>query len=98
MKDEKRSYDKYIIQEWVIKSVDLQYLAEKKFEEAIEVFKLNVQEYPDSWEVYSDLASAYLINYNIPLAIQNYQKALEKKPDEKKIAEILKNLLNTKEN
>jgi tetratricopeptide (TPR) repeat protein len=98
MKDEKRSYNKYIIQEWVIKSVGLQYLAEKKFEEAIEVFKLNLQEYPDSWEVYSDLASAYLKNDNIPLAIQNYQKALEKKPDEKKIAEILKKLLNKKEN
>jgi hypothetical protein len=30
------------------------------------------------------------------MAIQNYQKALEKKPDEKKIAEILNNLLSQK--
>jgi tetratricopeptide (TPR) repeat protein len=98
IKDAKRSYDKYIIQEWVIKSVGLQYIAENRIDDAIEVFKLNVLEYPDSWEVYSDLASAYLKKNNIPLAIQYYQKALEKKPDEQKTAEILKKLMNQKEN
>jgi hypothetical protein len=39
----------------------------------------------------------FLKKDDIPLAIQNYQKALEKKPDEKKIAEILNRLLNQKE-
>ncbi len=98
MKDATRSYNKYIIQEWVIKSVGLLYMGENRIDEAIEVFRLNVQENPDSWEVYSDLASAYLKNDNIPMAIQNYQKALEKKPDEKNIAEILRRLLNKEEN
>lgn len=98
MKDAKRSYNKYIIQEWVIKSAGLQYMRENKIDKAIEIFRLNVQEYPDSWEVYSDLASAYLKKDKIPLAIENYQKALEKKPDEKNIAEILKRLLSKEEN
>lgn len=98
MKDVKRSYNKYSIQEWVIKSVGFQLMSENKFDEAIEVFRLNVQEYPDSWEVYSDLASAYLKKDNIPLAIQYYRKALEKKPGDKNIQEILDKLTKHVEN
>jgi tetratricopeptide (TPR) repeat protein len=77
MKDVKRTYEKYIFQEWVLKAVGQQYLEEKKYDFAIEVFKLNVQEYPASSTVYSDLAEAYLNINNTTLAIQNYRKAVE---------------------
>ena len=92
MKDAKRTYDKYIIQEWVIQGVGLQYLEEKKYDKAIEVFKLNVQEYPESSTVYSDLANAYLKNNNKNLAIENYKKALAKDPENKSLKLIIKNL------
>ena len=94
MKDETRSYNKYIFQEWVIKNVGMYYLSKNKIEEAIEIFKLNVHEYPESWEVYSDLADAYLKNQNIPLAIEYYEKALERNPDNKKIEGVLNRLKN----
>jgi tetratricopeptide (TPR) repeat protein len=92
MKDAKRTYDKYIIQEWVIQGVGLQYLEEKKYDKAIDVFKLNVQEYPESSTVYSDLANAYLKNNNKTLAIENYKKALAKDPENESLKLIIKNL------
>jgi tetratricopeptide (TPR) repeat protein len=92
MKDAKRTYNKYIFQEWVIKAVSQQYLEEKKIDLAIEVFKLNVQEYPESPTVYSDLADAYLKNNNKTLAIENYKKALEKDPDNKELILIIESL------
>jgi len=59
---------------------------------AIELFKLNVQEYPDSAEVYADLAEAYQKKGDITLAIENYRKALEKNPRDVKIQKALAQL------
>ena len=63
------------------------YLREEKFEEAIAIFKLNVEEYPDSWNVYDSLAEAYLAYGNRDLAVQNYQKALDLNPDDEGLRE-----------
>lgn len=89
LKDQKRTYPRYVFQDWIIKNAALHYLAVDQLDVAIELFKLNAQEYPNSAEVYADLAEAYLKNNKIPLAIENYQKALEKKPGDKRIEEIL---------
>jgi len=89
MKDETQTYNKFFFMEWNIRNAGLEYLAKNKIEEAIEIFKLNTQEYPDSWQTYYDLADAYMENKNIPLAIENYRKALEKNPGNKKIESIL---------
>jgi FKBP-type peptidyl-prolyl cis-trans isomerase len=48
--------------------------------EAIEVFKLNVEAYPDSANVYDSLAESYLAHGDKQLAIDNYRKALELNP------------------
>jgi tetratricopeptide (TPR) repeat protein len=95
LKDQKRTYPRYIFQDWVIKNAALHYLAIDKLDIAIELFKLNVQEYPDSWGVYFDLAEAYVKNKDIPLAIQNYQKALVIDPQNAQIKEILSKLKST---
>jgi len=94
MKDAKRTYEKYIIQEWVIKSVGIQYLEEKKYDKAIEVFKLNVQEYPESATVYSDLAEAYMKTNDKGNALQYFKKALEKDPDNEDLKLIIERLEN----
>lgn len=49
--------------------------------EAIEVFKLNVKLFPDSWNVYDSLGEAYMAVSNNELAIQNYEKSLELNPE-----------------
>jgi peptidylprolyl isomerase len=51
-------------------------LKERQFREAIEVFKLNVEAYPKSANVYDSLAEAYLMSGDKQAAIENYNKAL----------------------
>jgi len=92
LKNQVRTYPRYIFQDWVIKNATLHYLAIDKLDIAIELFKLNVQEYPDSAEVYSDLAEAYRKKGDIPSAIENYRKALDKNPNDAKTQKALSQL------
>jgi tetratricopeptide (TPR) repeat protein len=55
-------------------------LAKDQVREAIEVFKLNVEAYPTSANVYDSLAEAYLAQGDKERAIENYKKALELDP------------------
>lgn len=50
----------------------------KRYEEAIEVFKWNVEMYPESANVFDSLAEAYMKNGNNESAIINYKIALQK--------------------
>lgn len=55
-------------------------LASKKFDEAIELFMLNVKLYPKSWNTYDSLGEAYALKGNKELAIKNYEKSMELNP------------------
>ncbi|HEY6189514.1 MAG TPA: FKBP-type peptidyl-prolyl cis-trans isomerase [Pyrinomonadaceae bacterium] len=55
-------------------------LANNRVSDAIEVFKLNVEAYPNSANVYDSLAEGYLAQGDKQLAIENYRKALELDP------------------
>ena len=54
-----------------------QLIGEKKYQDAISVFKINVALYPNSDNVYDSLADAYLRNGDSLQAFNNYKKALE---------------------
>ena len=97
MKEETRTINRYVFEKWLIKSMGLSFLSRNKMEEAIEIFKLNTQLYPESWGVYSTLAEAYLKNGDNRMAVQHYQKALELNPDERNIKRIV-NKLKKEEN
>jgi CubicO group peptidase (beta-lactamase class C family) len=56
----------------------------KKYKEAIEVLKLNVEAYPESANVYDSLAEAYMNNGDKELAITYYKKVLEMIPKDTK--------------
>ena len=56
------------------------YLQDGKVKEAIELFKLNVLAYPDSWNTYDSLAEAYMADVNKELAILNYEISLRMNP------------------
>jgi tetratricopeptide (TPR) repeat protein len=56
-------------------------MEEEKPEAAIQVFKLNVNEYPHSANVYDSLGEAYARHGEKQLAIQNYRKSLELNPE-----------------
>jgi len=61
-----------------------QLLAADKKQEAIDIFKINVKRYPNSWNVYDSLADAYNQNGNYKEALSNYKIALSKAPDAQK--------------
>jgi tetratricopeptide (TPR) repeat protein len=64
----------------------------KRTDDAIRVFQLNVQEYPNAWNPYDSLAEAYMNAGQKDLAIQNYEKSLALNPNNKNGAEKLKKL------
>ncbi len=67
-----------------------------KVEDAIQVFKLEVQEYPKYWNAYDSLGEAYMKAKQNDLAIQNYEKSVELKPDNQSAIDTLKKLKQQK--
>lgn len=49
--------------------------------EAIEVFKLNVEQFPNSSNVYDSLGEAYIMSGNKELSVVNYEKSLALNPE-----------------
>jgi CubicO group peptidase (beta-lactamase class C family) len=60
--------------------------------DAIAIFKLNVEEYPKSGNVYDSLAEAYAKDGQKQKAIANYRKSLELDPKNQNAADKLKEL------
>ena len=63
-----------------------------QMQDAITVFQRNVQEYPESGNVYDSLGEAYMKAGQKELAIQNYQKSLQLDPKNQNAVEMLKKL------
>jgi len=84
--------DAYDFSEEELNSLAYKLFQMKKLKEAIEVFKLNVEVYPQSYNVYDSLAEAYMINGDRELAIKNYEKSLELNPKNSNAVEMLKKL------
>ena len=75
-----------------INEVGYKLLEEKKFEDAIDLFKKNVKLYPKSSNVYDSLGEAYMKNGDKELAIKNYKMSLELDPKNKNAKEMLNKL------
>ncbi|HSS21265.1 MAG TPA: FKBP-type peptidyl-prolyl cis-trans isomerase [Pyrinomonadaceae bacterium] len=67
-------------------------LRKKQMNEAIEVFKLNVEAYPQSANVYDSLGEGYLLQGDKEKAIENYQKVLEIDPNAENARKVLQKL------
>lgn len=75
-----------------INAYGYQLLGAGKTDEAIEIFRKNVKDYPKSWNTYDSLGEAYDRKGDKKLAAENYRKAqnMTKDPEQKKrIAGIL---------
>ena len=64
----------------------------EKYEGQAKVFKLNVDEQPESWNVYDSLAEGYERSGDIRNAIKYYERSLEINPANSHGKERLKNL------
>jgi len=64
----------------------------KRLPDAIAVFKLSVEAYPQSYNTYDSLAEGYMYNSDRELAIKNYQMSLQLNPGNTNAVEELKKL------
>ena len=89
---ELKDSDEYFFKEGELNRLGYQMLGMKKVKEAIEIFKINVEAFPESGNVYDSLAEAYLIDGDEKLALKFYKKAVKINPKNlagKKIIEDL---------
>lgn len=82
----------YDFSENVLNSLGYQLLRSDKAEDAIRIFRLNVEYFPDSGNVYDSLAEAYAQSGKREQAVVFYRKSLEINPDNTNAVEKLKQL------
>jgi glyoxylase-like metal-dependent hydrolase (beta-lactamase superfamily II) len=68
------------------------FLGQGRVDEAIAVFQLNVERFPDSWNVYDSLGEAYAAQGDTERAIELYRHSLELNPDNLNGAQAIERL------
>ena len=81
--------DEYDFREPQLNMLGYLLLRNQMVKEAIEIFKLNSEAFPESANVYDSLAEGYLFDGNTKLAEVNYRKSLELNPDNENAREML---------
>jgi CubicO group peptidase (beta-lactamase class C family) len=87
-----RQSDLYDFGEPELNRLGYQLLQRGKLNEAIEIFKLNVAEYPKAFNTYDSLGEAYMVRGNTDLAVENYKKSLELNPKNDNAVTMLKRM------
>jgi CubicO group peptidase (beta-lactamase class C family) len=82
----------YDFAEGELNRLGYQLLRGGKSKEAIEIFKLYVEAYPQAFNTYDSLGDAYMSINERELATQNYKKSLELNPNNTSAADALKRL------
>jgi tetratricopeptide (TPR) repeat protein len=82
----------FIFDEDQLNSLGYQMIKEMKLNDAIKLFKLNLEEYPNSASAYQGMGDAYRKRDQIALAIENYKKSLALNPDNENVKKALKKL------
>jgi glyoxylase-like metal-dependent hydrolase (beta-lactamase superfamily II) len=75
-----------------LNALGYQLLFRDMVDEAIAVFRLNVEAYPGEFNTYDSLGEAYMVAGESELAITNYQRSLELNPDNTNAAAMLARL------
>jgi tetratricopeptide (TPR) repeat protein len=88
--------DDYNFKETQLNGFGYQLLQIGKTDQAIAMFKLNIESYPESSNVYDSLGEAYMIKGNKEEAIANYEKSLKLKPKKKNAEDNIKKLKESK--
>lgn len=88
----KSDKDLYSYSEGELNQLGYDLLRSDKVDEAIAIFELNVQEYPQSWNVYDSYAEALMVKGEKEGAIDNYKRSMELNPNNKQGIEQLKKL------
>ncbi len=92
----KAGSSEYELSEGTLNQLGYHLLQSQHLEDAIEAFKLNVAEYPKSWNPYDSLGEAYMAAGQKDLAVQNYEKSIELNPKNQNGIDMLKKLKEQK--
>jgi len=84
--------ERYDFPEQSINDLGYTFMNRMEFREAVEIFKLNVELYPESANAYDSLGEAYWKAGDTEQAIFNYEKSLKLDPQNTGAVEILKKL------
>ncbi len=84
--------DKYYMVESELNTLGYNLMNEGKTNDAIEIFKMIVDRYPESWNAYDSLGEAYMNANNNELSIWNYEKSLKLNPQNTNAIEQLMKL------
>jgi CubicO group peptidase (beta-lactamase class C family) len=84
--------DTYDFSEKELNSLGYRALGLGKKEEAIAVFRLNVENFPKSWNVYDSLGEALMENGEYDQAVKNYEKSLQLNPKNDNARKMLKKI------
>jgi len=79
-------------QEHVLNGIGYDYLRAGKVEDSVRIFQKNVEEYPESSNVYDSLGEAYAAAGKKELAIENYEKSIKLDPKNQNGVDRLKKL------
>lgn len=79
-------------EEHILNGIGYEYFRAGKFDDAIRIFQKNVQEYPESSNVYDSLGEAYAAAGKKELAIENYEKSVKMDPKNQNGIDHLKEL------
>ena len=86
----------YKVEERTLNALGYTLLFSGQVQDAITVFQRNVEEYPQSGNVYDSLGEAYMKTGQKELAIQNYEKSLQLDPKNQNAVDMLKKLKDMK--
>ncbi|HUQ33048.1 MAG TPA: alpha/beta fold hydrolase, partial [Pyrinomonadaceae bacterium] len=81
-----------LFQEATLNNLGYRLIQKGRVPDALEVFRLNTEAYPQSANVWDSLAEAYMNNGDRDLAIQNYRKSLELNPKNTNAVPMLEKL------
>lgn len=84
--------DVYNFKEVQLNSLGYTFLQGNNLDAAIEILKLNVEAYPNSFNVYDSLGEAYMVKGDKVNAILNYEKSLELNPDNQNAKNMLEKM------
>lgn len=80
---------KYNVGEEEINSFGYQLAGEKKMDDALKIFRLNIELYPNAWNTYDSYGENLLIVGRKKEALENYKKSLELNPDNENAKKVL---------
>jgi acetyl esterase/lipase/TolA-binding protein len=88
----KRDPQAVLFREATLNNLGYRLIQKGRAQDALEVFRLNTEAYPQSFNTYDSLAEAYMLLGDKKLAIENYRKSLELNPKNTNAVPMLERL------